>query len=424
MSTPLPNLSWPRLPDGHVFPTSSRLPEPQRTAQRLVVREAVERGMTTDQLAMVLGTLLGDGSLFKSGRYVARHGMPQANYLWAKYTVLSEFVPGVPSVSKKNKSGYPSRVFWTAATPELASWRARLYPEGVKTVSREWIDAMDRLGFLRCAAWWVADDGSRIQNGRSCNLQICTHGFTPAGVLLLIDWMSRHGYQANLYTVKRNRRDGTPAEYPTIMVSNESTHRLMADLTPWTPPSMHYKLTPTDRIVEMTCMFCGNKYTPGQDRLFIKTSPRPCCGNRECRLARKRHETATYMADPAKRAELRRRRREQLANNDELRARVYAGNREWMANHPEKQKEYTNRYRAKKKAEKMAVVWTCAMCGTTEPLGAGKCSRKVCKTCRPKVMCLHARIRYFRTRAETLTDATGREEAKSKVAELTALLPI
>lgn len=420
MSTPLQTPAWPQLPDGFVFPRSSILPEPQKSAQSLVVKSAVTRGdLSTLQKQMVLGTLLGDGYLTDTS-YGVRHGLPQTEYMWAKYHVLSEFVLGSPSLSAMSKLGYSSVGFLTAAAPVFKSLRALTYPGGIKTVTPKWLDMIDEAGFLPSVAWWVSDDGSLIQSRnprRTGSMMLCTHGFQHPEVELLIEWLSSHGYKSRLYT---SIREGY-RPYPTIILSAESTDRLAADLRGWTHPSMMYKLEQSDRILSQICMFCGKEYGPGQEsgRKYLRPALRPWCGSEECWKAKKRLESLTYGADPEYRATRNSAKREKYHDDPEYRLRITTQNAIWAKNNREAMNEASQRCRAKKKAKLAAVPFTCPLCLKTETLADGHVDRTVCTSCRPRWTNLSYLIRYHYNRSvDESRSSESRKKAADRVQEL------
>jgi len=187
---------------------------------------------------MVLGTLLGDGHITKNGSYVAGHGLGQKEYLWLKSRVLSEFVHGRPSLSRKNKLGKRSVRFWTAVAPVFRSLRTLCYPRGEKTITQTWLDRIDRYGFLQAVMWWICDDGTRWGPEHSPSLMACTDGFLRTQVELLREWMTGHGYPCSI----RMRHVAGYRPYPTLMFKIEGTVKLMRDLQPLIPVFMAYKV--------------------------------------------------------------------------------------------------------------------------------------------------------------------------------------
>lgn len=185
---------------------------------------------------MLLGTMLGDGYIAKSGYFQVNHSPKQAEYLWTKYTVLREFVVGSPSISPKNKLGYASVKFFTVLGPAFRSLHSLFYPTGKKVVTQEWLDRIDRAGFLPSIAWWIADDGSKQAHGRSPNVMVSTHGFSTPEVELLVSWMTGHGYPCQVYFQYRSPKK------PMILFLADASRKLMVDLVPHTPPCMRYKL--------------------------------------------------------------------------------------------------------------------------------------------------------------------------------------
>lgn len=415
------NLTWPQIPDGFVFPNSSKLPPAQAAVQAEIVTAACRRGyLLPRQRQMVLGTLLGGGYISPNGYYAVNHGLSQKEYLWTKYTVLSEFVYGQPSMSKKNKLGYESVRCWTAVVPELRCLRNLCYdPHGTKVVTTEWLEKIDLIGFRQCVAWWIADDGTRVGPPRSPNLFICTQGFSHPEVQLLCDWMGSHGYPATIYTAKRaGYRD-----YPMMQFSVEVSARLMHDVKLWTPPCMRYKLDLSARVETQACSFCNATYSLRETatQKYVKSAATPCCQHPDCRRKYNRMFYDRIKSDPARYAAHLAKRRA-WSNTDAHRKYMREYSKQRRKDKPAIFEAARIKHHAKRRAAIAATTW-CRMCGkpALDPTTNGRCDRKYCPTCYPEALRLKARRKHYQKMAQKRR-GTDRTTYLKKVDEITALL--
>lgn len=120
--------------------------------------------LTRNQKAVLVGTLLGDGSLQKTGLKNARlrleQGAKQKEYLLWKIRAFPRLLTGKPShlfrVHPKTGATYE---YWRAqsnATPTLGVWKALFYPQGKKRIPEN-IDEL--LTEPLALAVWYMDDG-------------------------------------------------------------------------------------------------------------------------------------------------------------------------------------------------------------------------------------------------------------------------
>ena len=119
--------------------------------------------LTERQTEVLVGTVLGDGFLQKTGSKNARlrleHSDKQKDYLLWKGTQLSRLFQGKPSylsrVHPKSGQRY-SYVRWQSnASPELGVWQRYFYPNGKKIIPA---DIGKNLSSLALAVWYM-DDG-------------------------------------------------------------------------------------------------------------------------------------------------------------------------------------------------------------------------------------------------------------------------
>lgn len=113
---------------------------------------------------MLIGTVLGDGFLQKTGAKNARlrleHGGKQKEYLFWKAAQFPRLFQGKPLyLERKHPHSGSVYKYWrqqSNATPELGKWRALFYPEGKKRIPNA---LMKLLTEPLALAVWYMDDG-------------------------------------------------------------------------------------------------------------------------------------------------------------------------------------------------------------------------------------------------------------------------
>lgn len=138
---------------------------------------------------IVLGSLLGDGSIainkrYKNARFSFRHAASQKEYFFWKAQELSEITAGKSvweQYDEDGQGGFGGKKlrFQSAALPELTEIFNLVTRNGKKCVRRKWLN---RLTPLSLAVWWM-DDGSIVTNGRKGVL--CTDGFSHEEVKIM-----------------------------------------------------------------------------------------------------------------------------------------------------------------------------------------------------------------------------------------------
>lgn len=133
--------------------------------------------LTQTQRDIVLGSILGDGFLQKTGAKNARlryeHSATQKPYLLWKIGKLPGLFQGrvteLSRVHPGSKQTYSYVRAQSNATPELGELRQIFYPNGRKQIP---IDLENWLSPLVLAVWYM-DDGYYYQRDRSAFLYIC-----------------------------------------------------------------------------------------------------------------------------------------------------------------------------------------------------------------------------------------------------------
>ncbi len=188
--------------------------------------------LTDDQMQVLLGGGLRDGSIRRTGTYSAHfrvgHGERQAEYLQWKHWMLEPFSRPIKPVGR-------GRGFDTLAMPSLAALRAELYEaEAGRTVTNAVLDRLDPRGI----AVWYGDDGTfsgsyaRWSKGKAVLYNTSLRADARQRVLTAFQRLG----------VGRPRDDGRG-----FCFSSEQTARLHALVAPYLHPAIDYKLHPTER---------------------------------------------------------------------------------------------------------------------------------------------------------------------------------
>jgi len=188
--------------------------------------------LTDDQLQLLLGSALGDGSLRKTGTHSAHfrigHGSEQEAYARWKHWMLEPFSRRLACAGKRVG-------FHTLSFPALAGLREELYAAGgSRTVGASTLDRLDARGI----AVWYADDGSygghfeRWGQGKAVVYNTSLEGDARARVTALFERVG----------VGTPRDDGRG-----FWFSAEQTKRLHELIAPYLHPSLTHKLHPSLR---------------------------------------------------------------------------------------------------------------------------------------------------------------------------------
>jgi len=139
--------------------------------------------LTISQKQMVIGSVLGDGTITKHGAYSCSHSVKQAEYHEHKRTVLSyihsgKFQHAVHKARGVDGEHHESLHFTTGCNSFCAKLREIYYPNGEKVFP--YVYLMNNITD-ESLAYWYMDDGSF--NGS--NAILCTYGYTDEEQLLM-----------------------------------------------------------------------------------------------------------------------------------------------------------------------------------------------------------------------------------------------
>ena len=148
--------------------------EPRTWASRKLNLE-----ITKNQLSLIVGSLLGDGTMRVGQRAInanfkVEHGLMQKDLVFCKYEVLKPWVFTEPKISYRyDENGNKYKKSWwfrTVRHSKLTEIRKLFYPKGIKIVPKNINNFLDKSAL----AWWIMDDGSYNQS----KIDISTYSFT------------------------------------------------------------------------------------------------------------------------------------------------------------------------------------------------------------------------------------------------------
>jgi recombination protein RecA len=196
-----------------------------------VLLSAEDYRLTADQLQVVLGGGLGDGSIRRVGAHTAMfrvgHGAAQKDYLRWKQEMLAPFAAEI----RRMGNGFG---FDTLSMPALRDVWAQLYAEGRRAAPASVLDQLDARGL----AVWYGDGGSfagsyeRWGKGKAVLYNTSLRGDARSRVVAALERLG----------IGAPRDDGRG-----FWFSSEQTARLHTLIAPYLHPCVDYKLHPSQR---------------------------------------------------------------------------------------------------------------------------------------------------------------------------------
>jgi uracil-DNA glycosylase len=212
---------------------------------------AIGQGLSAVAGDVVIGTLLGDGSIAANRSHLAfGHSASQAEYAAFKAAALAELCPETQTLHVAAVSGGPAQYaavhVRTRADRSLRVLREHFY--GGKKRVPEWFAT--ELSPRMLAIWFMDDGHLRLRDGRRPRAEIATNAFGTADL-----WTLRHGLLllGIPATIARGR----------LHFDVHATRRLSEVIAPYVPPSMRYKLHPE---AAAAVPFDPTNYEPGPPR--------------------------------------------------------------------------------------------------------------------------------------------------------------
>ena len=192
--------------------------------------------------AVILGTILGDGSLKVQNKYSnanlqIRHSETQKEYLLWKAATLQE-IAGDKSISVQEPDGFSKNKKWRFVSkrlPVLTELHQLTYQNNNLRIRRKWLNQMTPLSL---AVWWC-DDGSLISYGGRKGV-FCTDGFDKPSVKILARYLKVVWHIRTIVAPIKREYGGTNREYWRIWIrSQEELKKFLRIILPYIPvPSM------------------------------------------------------------------------------------------------------------------------------------------------------------------------------------------
>ena len=215
---------------------------------------------------ILLGSLLGDGTLFKhkySPSFREIHCLNQKEYLEWKSKILN--LPSNLTIINIPKNGsitnYKEIFYQTRSLPQLAPYYNLFYPYGKKVVTREILNNLHPLGL----AVWYMDDGSYNKRGVTT---IHTNSFPYEYHILIQNWFKKRW---NISTRIGSTKSKNLNKHFLIHINQTNTQKFIKIIKPFIHKSMFYKID-----FDIVAIREKNKqeYIKQKARTFC-----PACGN-------------------------------------------------------------------------------------------------------------------------------------------------
>ena len=194
--------------------------------------------LTEQQTDVLVGTILGDGFLQKTGEKNARlrleHSQKQKDYVLWKGNIFGRLFQGKPShlerIHPKSLETYKYCRWQSSSCPAFGKWRKYFYPNGKKIIPSDIGDFLTRPVTL---AVWYMDDGYYNQKDRNSFIYLGRVSGAEAEILQK-SIKKNFGLEAGLYD-KKNKGFA-------LFFGVEETKKLQSIIRPFVIESLKYKL--------------------------------------------------------------------------------------------------------------------------------------------------------------------------------------
>lgn len=187
---------------------------------------------------IILGMLLGDGSLKRQKKYCNanlqfRHTELQGEYFYWKVETLHE-ISGEKCVHIQKPDGYSKNRklrYLSKRLPSLTEVHELTHKRNALHIRRKWLNQMT---VLSLAVWWC-DDGSLIGHGSRRGV-FCTDGFDKKSVDVLAQYLKKVWKIRCVVAPVGRHRDGTREQYWRIWIrSQEEMKKFLRIILPHIP---------------------------------------------------------------------------------------------------------------------------------------------------------------------------------------------
>jgi len=189
-----------------------------------------ETQLTDVQKDIVIGSLLGDGSIRPVGIFVIGHGVKQREYLEWKVNQMSPFMSKIKKRDTlDNRSGRRDIGYYSYShTLEVfREYRKLFYPDHKKIFPN-----LESISPLALAIWYMDDGSYAIKSGRSC---LCSQSFTREENQMAVDLLQKqYGINAKIHKAGVGQFR--------IGMNRDASNTLFKVIEPYMHYSMLYKM--------------------------------------------------------------------------------------------------------------------------------------------------------------------------------------
>lgn len=199
----------------------------------------LQKRLNKRQKQLILGTLLGDGTLCLGKRNTnaklrIRHSGKDMEYLKFKRDILDDFVTGKISKdshqNKKMNKTYYSYYFATKTHPEFTRLHKQFYKNGKKILTKRVLQQIVPFGL----AIWIMDDGHYNKKGKF--MDIYSMGFIDKENQIIIEWFNKK------FGIKPKINYHKQCKKLYLRFNQENTRKLIQIIKPHVIKSMSRKI--------------------------------------------------------------------------------------------------------------------------------------------------------------------------------------
>lgn len=194
--------------------------------QTFQVRKNLKFKVSDRQMAVILGSILGDGYIYPQGKICFEHGQLQKQYLFWKYQVLQNLAyPKVAKVTRLDKRTNTKTISWRFFLRQyFRPLRSVFYRENQKVIPQSLIDWLTP----ELLAVWYMDDGYL---DKGVYPLFMTESFSKFDVELLSKMM-KEKLDLEILVSQKNR----------IRIKSKSIPKFFQLIEPFIHESLKYKL--------------------------------------------------------------------------------------------------------------------------------------------------------------------------------------
>lgn len=192
------------------------------------------------QNQIILGTILGDGSLefngYQGTRLQIKQSVGHKDYVFWLYEMLKDLCRSEPKEKPDTKQWY----FSTRGLKEFTSLWNLFYRNNRKVIPQ----GIERLlvSPLSLAVWFMDDGSLDFRPKDHCSFMLHTDSFSKEDVLTLAEVLKRNfGIDTKVYSLLSRE-----TRYPKIYIGSKGRERFLELVEPYILSCFRYKLPPVD----------------------------------------------------------------------------------------------------------------------------------------------------------------------------------